>query len=81
MSRSFILRPVALVAMALLLGALLPSPGAAPALELLFELEPDFEWLNGIVALIEGTLDAETNTFHYRAWAPSEVLMHRAPSE
>ncbi len=45
------------------------------------ELEPAYEWLNGVVALIDGRLDTETNTFHYRAWVPSEVLERRAPTE
>ena len=45
------------------------------------ELEPAYEWLNGVVALIDGQLDPETNTFHYRAWVPSEVLERRAPTE
>ena len=45
------------------------------------ELEPEHEWLNGIVVLIEGRLDPETETFHYRAWVPSDVLARRTPTE
>ena len=45
------------------------------------ELEPDYEWLNGIVLLIEGHLEPDTQTFQYRAWAPNEVLQRGAPAE
>ncbi len=45
------------------------------------ELEPQYEWLNGIVVLIEGRFDPDTKTFNYRAWVPSEVLARRAPTQ
>ena len=45
------------------------------------ELEPEYEWLNGIAVLIDGRIDSDGQTFQYRAWALKEVVQRQAPTE
>ena len=34
------------------------------------DLEPDYEWLNSVLAIWQGSFDPETSTFRYRAYVP-----------
>ena len=45
------------------------------------ELEPDYEWLNGILVLIDGRFDSTTQTFQYRAWVTDSLLQRPAPTD
>lgn len=34
------------------------------------DLEPEYEWLNSVLAIWQGSFDADTKTFRYRAYVP-----------
>ncbi len=34
------------------------------------DLEPEYEWLNSVLAIWQGSLDAKTKAFRYRAYVP-----------